>query len=163
MLSWRGTAWLPEFIRLRAFPLQTPLLDNGPLDNGPKVLPSHNTSVYDAEMSEASVVRISKPVRVVIKVILALSGIAASTIFFGIIVPILLVALHILPDAGLGTVLYFYVGSVLGLLIGGISFGVSLSRSPRIVSSYYLYAMVFMLVMAICFAICSMHTHRFLR
>jgi hypothetical protein len=79
-----------------------------------------------------------KGVRAAIKTLLVLFATALSVLFFGICVPFFLLGFGILPSLGVAGVVYLIAGAAFGLLFAGISSGVSLARSPRLLTPYYL-------------------------
>ncbi len=100
-------------------------------------------------------------VRVTTKVTLALLGVVAATVFFGLVLPLLFIGFGILPHMGAAGIIYIYGGAALGFLLGASSFSVSLVRSDRLVSHFYAYSMAVMLVVSVFFAMISMHTDIF--
>lgn len=71
------------------------------------------------------------------RALLVLCMAALSALFFGICLPFFLLAMKILPSLSYAGVIYVLVGGLFGLLFGGVTSAVSLSRSDRPVTRYY--------------------------
>ncbi|MBN2498987.1 MAG: hypothetical protein JXR96_30640 [Deltaproteobacteria bacterium] len=97
-----------------------------------------------------------RAVRVTIKVLLAVFATALSTLFFGLMLPIFLLAMEILPSLGLAGVVYLAAGAVFGLLFGGLVSGISLGRSPGLVSRCTIVLIVTLVGLSIAYLVCHL-------
>jgi len=103
----------------------------------------------------------SRAARIGIKTALVLLAIALSLLFFGLCLPLLLVVAGVLPNLGLGSVVYLFLGGVGGLLFGGISSACSLARSKELVTEYCWKLLATLSVLSIFYLVCQMHIDRF--
>jgi len=75
-------------------------------------------------------------VRAAIRAAVVLVATALSTVFFGVVVPLTLLALKVLPSLSVAGVIYLVIGGAFGLVFGAWSSAVSQSRSGRLASPY---------------------------
>jgi hypothetical protein len=92
-----------------------------------------------------------------LKVLLTLLATALSTLFFGLVVPFFLLSAEVLPSIGVAGVIYVAVGGLVGLCFGAISSGVSLAKSPRLVTGYYAGLVGGLSVLSLVYLIASLH------
>lgn len=96
-------------------------------------------------------------VRIVIKTLLVLIVTPVSALFFGLCVPFFLLSMEVLPSFGVGSVIYVFAGGLAGLLFGGISSIVSLARSPKLVTPYYIVLLVSLSVLTLAYYVAYMN------
>ena len=91
------------------------------------------------------------------RVLLVLGMSALSTLFFGLCVPFFLLGVKVLPSLGLAGVIYVFVGGLFGLLFGGITSAVSLARSERPVTRYYVITFGALAILTIAYYAAYLH------
>ena len=79
-----------------------------------------------------------KNVNIISKILLVLFAACYSALFFGVFLVFFLLAFKIIPSLGTAGVIYVFSFGIAGMLFGGISTGVSLYKSDKIISRYYL-------------------------
>lgn len=80
----------------------------------------------------------TRPVYIALRVFLVLLSLAVWVVFFGLCMPMLLLSIEVLPDRGLGSIVYLIGGAVLGLIFGAVWARVSLSSGGPWVTRRYL-------------------------
>ncbi len=85
----------------------------------------------------------------VVKIFFILLATALGTVVFGLFIPFALIAFNVLPDLGLVGSIYLFIGGVLGFLFVSISTSVSLFKSKKIITRYYIKLMIYMVVISI--------------
>lgn len=85
----------------------------------------------------------------ILKLFLVLLATGLSTVVFGLCIPFTMLAFYILPHIGLGGIVYLIIGGVIGLLFGAISSAVSLFKSNKIVTPYYIILMSSLAVLSV--------------
>lgn len=85
----------------------------------------------------------------IIKLFLVLVAILLATLVFGLFVPMFLLAVGILPSLGVGGIVYLFVGGILGLIFSSISCSVSLFRSKKLLSRYYIVFVICLLLLSL--------------
>jgi hypothetical protein len=98
--------------------------------------PRRSTDVSDATMARRGGRR--SVWTALLKVLLVVGMSALSVVFFGICVPFTLVAVKAVRSRGVAGVIYLVAAGLFGLLFGGITSAVSLARSERLVTRYYI-------------------------
>ncbi|MCH2234778.1 MAG: hypothetical protein MK078_11065 [Crocinitomicaceae bacterium] len=87
------------------------------------------------------------------KVLLVFLAATLSTLVFGLCVPFLLIALNIIPNLGLGSLTYVILGGLGGLLFGSIASSISLFRSDKLFTHFYIRFLVFLAALIITYFI----------
>lgn len=95
-----------------------------------------------------------KGVRIAIKTFLVLMTTFLSLVFFGLFLPLCLLAMELVPDYGTASVVYFVPGAVLGSLSGGIVSAVSLARAGSLVTRTYVVLTASLVVACLLFLAC---------
>ncbi len=90
-------------------------------------------------------------VRIVIKVVSVLFTTVLATIVFGLEIPFTLLAFELIPSLGVAGVIYVFVGGIIGLLLGGISTGISLYKTDKLISPYYLKFTLSMIIISLAY------------
>lgn len=100
-------------------------------------------------MTKLSYLTSNKTTVLVVKLFFVLLAASLTSIVFGLFIPFALIASNILPNLGLASVVYLFGGGVLGLLFGSISASVSLFKSKKIVTRYYIKLMICLVIISI--------------
>ena len=82
---------------------------------------------------------------------------ALCTVFFGLCVPFFLLAMKVLPSLSYAGVVYLFAGGLFGLLFGGITSAVSLSRSERPITRYYAALFISVAVLTAAYYVAYLH------
>jgi hypothetical protein len=88
-----------------------------------------------------------------IKILLVLLASFMASVVFGLIIPFALIACNILPNMGLVSVVYLIIGGSGGLLFGSISASISLFKSEKIITPFYIKMMICFLIISILYLI----------
>jgi hypothetical protein len=84
---------------------------------------------------------------------LVLLATTLSTAVLGLFIPFALIAFQIIPNIGLAGVAYLIGGGTIGLLFGSISTSVSLFKSEKIVTRYYIKLMIGLVMISLLYLI----------
>ena len=82
---------------------------------------------------------------------------ALSALFFGLCVPFFLLAVKVLPSLSYAGVVYVFAGGLFGALFGGITSAVSLARSERPVTRYYVIALSALAILTTAYYVAYLH------
>ncbi len=91
-----------------------------------------------------------------IKVFFVLLATGLATIVFGLCIPFALIAFSVLPHLGLAGIIYLIVGGAAGFLFGSISASMSLFKSEKIITAYYIKLMICLAVISLLYLISYM-------
>lgn len=89
----------------------------------------------------------------IIKLLLVLLATTLSTTVLGLFIPFALIASNILPYMGVAGIVYLIGGGTIGLLFGSISSAVSLFKSEKLVTRYYIILMICLMIISLLYLI----------
>ena len=93
----------------------------------------------------------NKKVVFAIKLFLILLATFLTIVVLGLFMPMFLLGSGIIPKLGLAGVIYFYGGGILGLLFGAISTSISIFKSKKIITRYYIILIICLISLSILF------------